>query len=269
MILLVARDYLCIVDWRDEKLVTLCFDTKGVSAHIKTRYRWFTHENTGLTATQWVERILDVTNCESIDHLDLCGDPQLETFGQETKLNLNTDFGCSYDFAKKPLEILSAVTTEVKLYIIPFETREEFQTFLKSNLNYLNIQSSTFTKFKFTLDDVLITNALKLNLKHAKLTLKELNLFFKNWMRKKCDSRLEHLIVSAYETVNARNLLGGLKAVPFPRDRERRFIYSKQLDFSSRSFSGGYDISRADGKKATITYAGYSGPTVINFYVWP
>ncbi|EFO87157.1 hypothetical protein CRE_28973 [Caenorhabditis remanei] len=274
MNLLVTRDDLCIaVDLRDEKSVALCFDTK---AHVISRYRWFTHKNTGLTATQWLERILDVTNCESIDHLDLCGDPQLEmcdTYGQETKLNLNTDFGCFYNFAKIPLEIVSPVTTEITLFTIPFETREEFQTFLKSNLNYLNIETSTFPKFKFTLDDVLITNALKLNLKHAKLTLKELNLFFKNWMRKKCDSRLEHLIVSTSEKVNARNLLGGLKWDPFSRDRRRRFNYSKQLDFLSVSFSGGYDIiRRADGKKATIFFRDASvieRLTVIHFFAWP
>ncbi|EFO87158.1 hypothetical protein CRE_28974 [Caenorhabditis remanei] len=279
MNLRVESDYLYItVDLKDEKSVALCFYTEGVKNHVMTQNRSFTHENTGLTATEYVERILDVTNCESLGKVCLYGSPQLEMcdiFARVTKIHkLIIVSGCSYNFAKKSLEILSAVTTEISLYIIPFENREEFQTFLKSNLNYLNIETNTFPKFKFTLDDVLITNALKLNLKHAELNLKELNLFFKNWMRKKCDSRLEHLIVSTSEKVNARNLLGGLKWDPFPRDRVIWFNYSKPLDSLSGFFFGGYDIiRRADGKKATILIEDRDRwrqrPTFISFLVWP
>ncbi|KAF1754565.1 hypothetical protein GCK72_021128 [Caenorhabditis remanei] len=160
MNLLVGKDHLYITVYLSNgKSVPLYFYTKGVPHLVNVMFqeKTFTHENTGLTATQWFERVLDVTNCESIGQLDLCGSPQLEmcdTFGQVTKLHkLIIIFGCSYNFAKKSLEILSAVTTEISLSQIPFETREEFQTFLKSNLKYLNIETSTFPKFKFTLDD--------------------------------------------------------------------------------------------------------------------
>ncbi|KAF1754730.1 hypothetical protein GCK72_021294 [Caenorhabditis remanei] len=270
------RDYLYItVDLRNEKSVTHCFYMEGITDHVMTRNRRFTHENTGLTASQWLERILDVTNCESLEELYLCESPQLEvcnTFALLTKVrNLNIRKECSDSFAKKALEIVSPVTREIILFKIPFETREEFQTFLKSNLNYLSSQPSTFSKFKFTLDDVLFTNALKLNLTHAKLNLKELNLFFKNWMRKKSDSRLEHLIVCTSEKVNVRNLLGGLKAVQFPRDQNRAFHYSIPLDCLSVLLFGGYDIIRkADGKKATILFIDVGGQwsTALHFLVW-
>ncbi|EFO87134.1 hypothetical protein CRE_28975 [Caenorhabditis remanei] len=88
-------------------------------------------------------------------------------------------------------------------------------------------------------------------------------------MENKCDPRLEHLIVSTSEKVNVGNLLEGLKWDPFPRDRRRWFTYSKQLDTLSESFSGGYDIKRADGKKATIRVVDGQTQTFINFHVWP
>ncbi|KAF1754578.1 hypothetical protein GCK72_021141 [Caenorhabditis remanei] len=274
--MIVDNNHLCItVDLRNGKSETFYFYKDRVADldDLMIRYRWFTHENTGLSASQWLERVIDVTNFESLEELYLCGSPQLEVCDALARLTnlrkLSIMFDCSDSFAKRALDILSPVSTKITLFKIPFESKEEFQKFLKSNLSYLNIETSTFPNFQFTLKDLIVTNALKLNLNSGKLNLKEINQFFKNWMENKCDPRLEHLIVSTSEKVNARNLLDGLNAVFFARDRRRAFRYSKQLDSFSESFSGGYDIRRADGKKATITYAGYSGPTVINFYVWP
>ncbi|KAF1754688.1 hypothetical protein GCK72_021252 [Caenorhabditis remanei] len=233
----------------------------------------FTQENSGLSASKWLERILDVTNCESIKHLDLKESPLVDvcdTFGKLKNIRKLYIFkNCPNSFAKKALEIVSPVTREIILFKIPFETREEFQTFLKSNLNYLNIHTSTFPTFKFTLEDLMVTNALKLNLNDGKLNVKEINQFFKNWMENKCDPRLEHLELSTSEDVDENNLLGGLKTVSFSRDREKTFRYSKPLDSPSHSFSGGYDIWRADRKKATITFGDVWGMTFISFYAWP
>ncbi|EFO85415.1 hypothetical protein CRE_23671 [Caenorhabditis remanei] len=232
----------------------------------------FTHDNSGLAASKWLERILDVTNCETLNQVDLRGSPQLDvrdtfaTIQNIEKLYIHGE--CPNSFAKKFLEIISPVATGITLFKIPFETREEFQTFLKSNLNYLTIFTNKFPTFKFTVGDLMVTNALKLNIGELKLTVKEINEFFKNWVEKKCGTRLEHLSLSTDEDADERNLLKGLKTVRFPESRKRTFHYSKELDSSSDSFSGGYDIRRADRNKATITFGDVYGETYIDFYAW-
>ncbi|KAF1754694.1 hypothetical protein GCK72_021258 [Caenorhabditis remanei] len=268
--------YICVAFemWRQMGL-KYYFNTENIPnlVNAMSQKRTFTRENSGLTASQWVELVLDVTNCESIGQMDLKGCQQFDvcdTFATLQNIGKLYIFNeCINVFAKKTLEILSPVTTQIILFKIPFETREEFQTFLKSNLNYLDIHTSTFPTFKFALEDLMVTNALKLNLNDGKLNLKEINQFFKNWMENKCDPRLEHLELSTSEDVDEKNLLEGLKTVPFSRDRKRAFHYSKPLDSSSQSFSGGYDIRRTDRKKATITSGDVWGETFISFYAWP
>ncbi|EFP13536.1 hypothetical protein CRE_10492 [Caenorhabditis remanei] len=251
------------------------FNTENIPilANAMFQKRAFSHKNSGLTASQWLKRVLDVINCKSICQLDLRGSPQVDvcdTFGKLQNIRKLYIFkNCSNIFAKKSLEILSTVSSEITLFKMPFETREEFQTFLKSNFNYLNINTNTFPNFKFTLEDLMVTNALKLNLNDGKLNLEKINQFFKNWMENKSDTRLEHLEICTFEKVDEKNLLNGLKTVSFPRNRKRAFHYSKQLDFLSVSFSGGYDIRRADGKKATITFRDVWKMTFISFYAWP
>ncbi|EFP13567.1 hypothetical protein CRE_10537 [Caenorhabditis remanei] len=276
MNLLVENDHLYIkVDLRGGKSVPLYFYTESAPqlVNVMSQERRFTHENSGLSASQWVERILDVTSCGSICYLELKGSPQLDvcdTFGKLKNIRKLYIFNeCSDNFAKKALEIILPVTREITLFKMPFETREELKTFLKSNLNYLNVQTSTFQKFKFTLDDLLNTNLLKLRLREVKLSATDISQCLTNWFHSKRNSQLEHLTLCTWEGINETCLPEVLKAVPFPRDQERTFFYSKQLDTSSVSFCGGYDIERADGKKSTILFETFYGGTFIDFYVWP
>ena len=233
--------------------------------------RAFTHKNSGLSASQWVERVLDVTNCESIDQLDLKGSPQVDvcdTFGKLQniyKLSIFKD--CTTSFAKKALEIILPVTREITFFRIQFETREEFQTFLKSNLNYLTINACYFSMFTF--DDLLVTNILKLKLREVKLSSTDFSQFLTKWFHSKDNSRLEHLTLCTLGGINETCLPEVLNAVPFPVNEDRMFCYSKQLDTSTNTFRGGYDIRRADGKKATIKFVSLFGRTYIDFYVWP
>ncbi|EFO87113.1 hypothetical protein CRE_28977 [Caenorhabditis remanei] len=227
-------------------------------------------EKGSITVAKLVEQIASVTSCESLEFVVLRGPLQLEvcdTLAQLTKLwRLYISEDCSDSFAKKALEIVSKVTTEILLGRIPFENKEEFQTFLKSNLNFLCIYSC-FSRF--TLDDLLVTNAFKVTLREVKLSATDISQFLTNWFHSKCNSRLEHLSLLVDEVVNEMCLPRVLKAVPFPRNRKRTFFYSKQLDTSSESFRGGYDIKRSDGKKATIVFVPCHGLTFIDFYVWP
>ncbi|KAF1754689.1 hypothetical protein GCK72_021253 [Caenorhabditis remanei] len=276
MNLFVESDHLYIkVDLRGGKSVPLYFYTESAPqlVNVMSQRRRFTHENSGLSVSQWAERILDVTSCESICHLELKGSPQLDvcdTFGKLKNIwKLYIFNECSDNFAKKALEIILPVTREITFYRIPLKTREEFQTFLKSNLNYLNIHTSTFQKFKFTLDDLLNTNLLKLKLRQVKLSATDISQFLTNWFHSKRNSRLEHLHLYVKRVGNATCLPEVLNAVPFPVNEERTFRYSKQLDTLSESFLGGYDIERADGKKSTTLFGTFYGGTFFDFYVWP
>ncbi|EFP13565.1 hypothetical protein CRE_10493 [Caenorhabditis remanei] len=276
MNLLVESDHLYIkVDLRGEKSVPLYFNTESAPqlVNVMSQERRFTHENSGLSASQWVERILDVTSCESIYHLELKGSQQLDVCDTFDKLKniwkLYIFSECSDNFAKKALEIILPVTREITLLKIPFENREEFQPFLMSNLNYLNVQTSTFQKFKYTLDDLLVTNLLKLKLREVFLSATDISQFLTNWFHSKRNSRLEHLSLCTVGVINETCLPEVLKAVSFPVNEKRTFRYSKQLDFISESFRGGYDIERTDGKKATILFLTFYGRTFIDFYVWP
>ncbi|EFP13498.1 hypothetical protein CRE_10487 [Caenorhabditis remanei] len=240
-------------------------------------------EKVGLSVSEWIERIQDVTNCKSLKRVDLRGPPRLDICDALSSLKNISELyihpGCPNSFAKKALEILSPVTTEINIWKIPFENRDEFSTFLMSNLNFLNFDSHGFSRFYFDshgfsgfdLDDFLVTNALKVRLEEFVFFARVVSQFFTNWFHSKRKSRLEHLSLVTIGDINETCLPETLNAIPYPRDQERTFFYSKQLDTPSKTFSGGYDIERTDGKKATIVFVppGDGGLTFFDFYVWP
>ncbi|KAF1754553.1 hypothetical protein GCK72_021116 [Caenorhabditis remanei] len=242
-----------------------------LTKHLVFQNETVSHEKIGLSEFQWIERVLDVTNSESLQRVDINGVPRLDMCDALSSLkNIRELFigvCCPDSFAKKTLEILSPVTTEITIWKTPFENRDEFQTFLKSNLNFLNIHYHYVSRN--TLDDLLVTNALKLKLGTAMLGVTGIKRFLTKWFHSKRNSRLEHLSFCTLEGVNEMCLPKVLKAVPFPRDQERTFFYSKELDTVSESFRGGYDIERTDGKKATIIFVPGHRLTCIDFYVWP
>ncbi|EFO87119.1 hypothetical protein CRE_28957 [Caenorhabditis remanei] len=256
----------------NEMGLSLFFYTENVPdlADVMIRNRTFTHK-TRLTASQWLKRILYVTNCESPTEISVDGAPQFDvcnTLATLTTLpSLYIKESCDDSFAKKALEIFSTVATEIQLYKIPYKNREEFQIFLKTNLNYLFICICQFSRFTFV--DLLVTNALKVELLGVMLSLRDLNQFLTNWFHSKHNSRLEHLEFCIFEVFDETCLPEVLNAVPFPRVQERTFRYSKQLDTHLKTFSGGYDIERADGKRATITFENKMNTMYTDFYVWP
>ncbi|KAF1754683.1 hypothetical protein GCK72_021247 [Caenorhabditis remanei] len=228
-------------------------------------------QKVGLSVSEWIERIQDVTNCKSLKRIHINGVPGFDVCDALSSLkNIREIFiglWCPNSFAKKALEILSPVTTEITIWKIPFENRDEFRTFLMSNLNFLNVDSHEFSRFD--LDDFLVTNALKVRLRGFEFFARVVSQFLTNWFHSKCDSRLEHLSLVTIGDINETCLPEVLNAVPFARDQERTFFYSKQLDTPSKTFSGGYDIERTDGKKATIVFVPCHTLTFFDFYVWP
>ncbi|EFP13542.1 hypothetical protein CRE_10532 [Caenorhabditis remanei] len=275
--LLVERDHLDIgVRFEMYREVGLsyyfCPENAPNSVNAVLQKMTFTHGNIGLTATQLLERVQDVTNCESLKRVDMNRVPRFDVcvalFSLKNIRELHIGYGVPNSFAKKALGILSPVTTEITLYKIPFESREEFQTFLKSNLNFLAIHSyRAEISFKFSMDDVLVANALKLKLREVPSSVKGINQFFLNWLQNKWDSRMEHFSVNVYEHVNENNLLKGLNAVPCLE--QRTFHYSTQQDTPPKTINGGFDVRRDDGKLATIKFEAGVEDEIIDFYVWP
>ncbi|EFP13477.1 hypothetical protein CRE_10490 [Caenorhabditis remanei] len=173
---------------------------------------------------------------------------------------------CPNSFAKKALEILTPVTTETVMFKIPFESQEELEIFMKSNKKYLSIFIEGFSELKFKMDAFLVSNSLRLLLREKSLSARSIKEFLSNWLQNEHHSPLEHLTMIIDESVDRLELLEGLGAAPF--SEERTFHYSKELEILPNTFSGGYDIRRINGKKATITFEdGYQG-TRFDFYVW-
>ncbi|EFO87154.1 hypothetical protein CRE_28938 [Caenorhabditis remanei] len=266
----------------DSHHLTACFKYRGAVPPFysnSTAYQYIVFQNetnirekVGLSESEWIERVQDVTNCKSLKRMHINGVPALDMCNALSSLkNIREIFiglWCPHSFAQKALEILSPVTTEITIWRIPFEGREEFQTFLKSNLNFLNVDTHDFSRF--ALDDLLVTNALKVRLRGFKFFARVVSQFLTNWFHSKCNSRLEHLSLVTIGDINETCLPETLNAIPYPRDQERTFFYSKQLDTPSKTFSGGYDIERTDGKKATIVFVPPGdGLTFFDFYVWP
>ncbi|KAF1754687.1 hypothetical protein GCK72_021251 [Caenorhabditis remanei] len=179
------------------------------------------HEKVGLSVSEWIERVQDGTNCKSLKRVDLRGPPRLDMCDARSSLKNISELyihpGCPNSFAKEALEILSPVTNEITMWSIPFENREEFRTFLRTNLDYLSIYhcASEIPKFEFSMDDVLIANPLKLDLIEGPSRVEDINQFFLNWLQNTIDSRMEHFSMNVRENVDEDNLLNGLDAVPF------------------------------------------------------
>ncbi|EFP13571.1 hypothetical protein CRE_10534 [Caenorhabditis remanei] len=90
-------------------------------------------KNVGLSVSEWIERVQDVTNCKSLKRVDLGGSSRLDMCDALSSLNNISELyihpGCPESFVEKALRILSSVTNEINMWSIPFENREEFRTF--------------------------------------------------------------------------------------------------------------------------------------------
>ncbi|EFO87143.1 hypothetical protein CRE_28939 [Caenorhabditis remanei] len=224
-----------------------------------------------LSTEQWVERVLDVTKCPSLRNLKLDAVPKFNVFSvfdvipKVTELEICPNF-CNA-LAKRALQVLSPVTSSINMLKAPFSNQEEFQTFWMSNVDCLSIYNDHLSRFQFNLSYLLISNAVKLELREVSLKLKDLNRFFSCWLNKTSNHRLEHLSVKSFTRFNEDILLKGLNATRFSENRTREFLSTKTF-YQLRYFTGGSDVRRKDGKLAAITFGDTFWRTNINFDVW-
>ncbi|EFP13509.1 hypothetical protein CRE_10529 [Caenorhabditis remanei] len=234
--------------------------------HRDNNVQW---KNVGLSTGQWIQRVFDVTKCRSLGSVTLDGTPNCDVFSFLNAVSyLQITKNCTNTSAIKALQVLSPVTSWISLFKLPFSNREEFQRFWLGDVKCLRIHEDDLSSFQFKIDDILASNAVKLQLLGIKMSLRDLNRFFSCWLDNTSNHRLEHLSVKSLEDINEDVLLEGLDAIRFTEERTREF-QSTNMFPKFREFTRGFDVRRIDGKLAAITFGNTCDEIFINFDVWP
>ncbi|EFP13554.1 hypothetical protein CRE_10486 [Caenorhabditis remanei] len=272
-ILEIETDCVCMrIPLTDGPSLTLYFYTDdSTMIEVMFPYKKIQWKNIGLSTEQWVERVLDVTQCPSLS-VKLDAVPKFDVFSvfevipKVTVLEIWSN--CCNALAKRALQVLSPVTSSINILKAPFSNQEEFQSFWMGNVEFLSIYNDNLSRFQFNLSYLLISNAVKLELNEVPLSLRDLNRFFSYWLDKTSNHRLEHLSVKSLGHFDENILLSGLNATRFSENRTRELLSTNTFS-QFRVFTGGFDVRRKDGKLAAITFAKTFGRTNINFDVSP
>ncbi|EFO91926.1 hypothetical protein CRE_11445 [Caenorhabditis remanei] len=231
----------------------------------------------GFSTAELIHRILDVTNCESIQEVQFCEAvsfdalPILATLPHIEQIYISRD--CNEVFVHKMFEMLSKVISNISMWQDRFANLEQFQKVLMLNMNSITINVMNIrdpTRFRLSLDDLLISNAVHLHLFEVMISVKNLNRFFKLWIRNKSNPRLEHFILITSEEVSPDVLLNGLNAIEMPQTTTRTFRASDYPNSrcQEKVVTGGFDVMRSDGTRATLEIKAMPGISVVEFYVW-
>ncbi|EFO91968.1 hypothetical protein CRE_11473 [Caenorhabditis remanei] len=230
--------------------------------------------NLGFSRAECIQRIMDVTNCASIQELKFCETesfhalPILATLPNIEQILITQD--CNEGFVHKMFEILSKVTSNIDVFQNRMENLEQFQKVLMLNMNSITIKLMTPrdpTRLRLSLDDLLICNAVHLDLFGVMISVKDLNRFFMSWMRNKSNPRLEHLKFITVEEVSTDVLLKGLNVIEMPRTTTRTFRVYENSRCREKVVTGGMDVMRLDGTQATLEVRAMTRITFVEFYV--
>ncbi|KAF1754662.1 hypothetical protein GCK72_021225 [Caenorhabditis remanei] len=248
-----------------------------------------------LSPMDYVLPIMDVTHCKSIKQFIVVEAPQRDIFlaklprifaklpEVDEVVAENGYHSCSVDSEKllKVLRIVLPLSSAVTIFYHVLKP-EDFQEIFKGNFDAV-----TLTKYwdisyfdmpnddmKFSLNDLMMTNVRSLEVPGPAFTLENLNRYFKLWMKKKCNDRLEYLEVKIRRWVKSEVinlLLKGLKAVRIPIETKREFRVLGNIkqfisEVANEMLNWEFDITRADGREATIRISNFG---TVCFYVWP
>ena len=231
--------------------------------------------NLGFSTAECIHRILDVFNCESIQELKFYGTesfdalPILATLPPITQIFVWQE--CHEVFVHKMLEMLSKKISNIDMYQNRFRNLEQFQKVLMLNMNSITINvlmARDPTRFRLSLDDLVVCNAVHLHLHDTMDDVKTLNRFFKLWKRNKSNPRLEHLKFMRVGEASTDVLLKGLNVIEMPPTTTRTFRVYEDSRCREKVVTGGLDVMRLDGTRATLEVRDTAGITVVEFYVW-
>ncbi|EFP13503.1 hypothetical protein CRE_10457 [Caenorhabditis remanei] len=227
----------------------------------------------------YVLPIMDVTHCKSIKKLIFPKvyeyDPAYETTIPLLKKLPKVDEVIVEDFTSYIFSPESPLRNVLKI-VLPVSSAVTISDHVRKPKYIREILTGKFDAvsvqllgdWRFPLNDLRITNAKTLKLDRVAFKVEDLNLYFKLWMKKKCNPRLEYLSVRQEGNVNKNLLLEGLNAVPFPIKTKRTFRVSgnvQQLSWGEIIVFE-FDITRADKRQATIRIGTHG---IVCFYVWP
>ncbi|KAF1753529.1 hypothetical protein GCK72_020086 [Caenorhabditis remanei] len=237
----------------------------------------------GLPPMDYALWIMDVMHCKSIkkftiEKISQCDiRPLLVNLPKVDEVVVNGGLSDFFPVEERLLKVLSIVLPVSSAITISyhFQNRKYLREILKWNFNALDVR--IFEKWphrdmKFSLNDFWITNAKALVLEDLILDEKDLNRFFKMWMKKMCNHQLEYLeVIKHSDIVNKDLILKGLDTTPVSLETKRNFPVSENVkqELSSERITAEFDITRSDGRTATIRFAEVYRRKSIYFYVWP
>ncbi|EFP13537.1 hypothetical protein CRE_10473 [Caenorhabditis remanei] len=241
----------------------------------------------------YVLPIMDVTHCKSIKKL-IIAEASANDPGYDTTIPLLTklskidevvvDDFTSYIFSpdsplRNALRIVLPVSPAVTISYHALKP-EELRDIIRGNFDSVTVRkySADFMPnrdMKFSLNDLMMTNVRSLELAGPAFKVEDLNRYFKLWMKKKCNPRLEYLQVATrmWERREELNLLlKGLKVglvCSIRTDQTFRVLGNiKQFisEIEGEWLLDSFCIRRVDGRRATVRI-GTRG--TVCFYVWP
>ncbi|EFO95373.1 hypothetical protein CRE_08801 [Caenorhabditis remanei] len=256
-----------------------------IGGYLELRYRndVFLCNTLGLPPMDYVIWIMDVMHCKSIEQFTITKISDCDIFPLLVNLpkvdEVVVNGGLSHFFSVedrllKVLRIVLPVSSAVTISY-HFRNRKYLREILKGNFDAVIVRilerRLSYRDMRSSLNDLRITNAKALVLQDLIPNKKDLNRFFKLWMKKSCNPRLEYLQVRISGKDNKDIFLEGLNAVQVSLETKRIFPVLgnvKQLSFNEK-VTAEFDITRADGRTATIKFGKVGGTDYIYFYVWP
>ncbi|EFP13580.1 hypothetical protein CRE_10460 [Caenorhabditis remanei] len=255
------------------------------SGYVEFKYRQdiLFCNTSGVPPMDYAVSIMDVMHCKSIHQLRVAEIPKrdiLPLLVNLPKINevvVEETCNSSYpdSLLQKMLKIVLPVSSAVT---IPYHAVKPkyLRKILKGNFDSVTVGNYGVGNManydiRFSLKSLRMTNAKALDLYKFILNDKDLNRFFKLWMDRKCNPRLEYMKARKYGNGNKDLLLQGLNvfSVPTETKREFRVLGNIQQLRSDEKITAEFDITRADGRQATIRFGESDEINFIEFYVWP
>ncbi|EFP13575.1 hypothetical protein CRE_10427 [Caenorhabditis remanei] len=237
-----------------------------------------------LSPMDYVLPIMDVTHCNSIKQFIVGRVSEYDTLPLLAKLPKINEVIVEESPLQKVLKIVLPICSAVTIFY-PALKPEDLREIFKRNYDAVTVREYRFDfmpyhdmklslNTRFSLNDWRFTNAKTLKLDGLGFKVKDLNRYFKLWMKKKCNDRLEYLRVTTgrwVKKIKINKLLKGLNAVQIPIRTDKTFrvlgnIKQFNSEDSNEEITSEFDITRADGRQATIRISDYG---TVHFYVWP
>ncbi|EFP06592.1 hypothetical protein CRE_25961 [Caenorhabditis remanei] len=251
------------------------------SGYVELRYQedillWNTM---GVPPMDYAVSIMDVMHCKSIHQFKIAEISQCDILPllvnlpkiDKVVVYSNLSDVCPIESRlRRILRIVSPVSSGVTI-CHNFQNHKYLQEIFKKSFDVVTMENywlkdEPIRKVKFSLNDLRTANAKTLELYNLTVNAKDMNRFFKLWMKNRCNPRLEYLEMRINGNINKDLLLKGLKTVPVTIKTKRTFQVLGDVKQPDERISWEFDITRADKRTATIRMSSYG---TIYFYVWP